>query len=219
MKLASRLLIGAAALLFSVGTAAAMSAVAVVDLNMRSGPGTGYPVVAVIPQGEPVDATNCNAGWCQVAYGGAMGWASEAYLNLTGDNYSYGYGGPYYTWPYYGGYIGSYWYGNWPYYGNYYYNRPYYNRPYYNRPYYNRPGYYRPGYAYNRPGYYNRPGRYGGAYLGPRVGGGLYGGGARVGGGFHGGGGALRGGGGARMGGGFHGGGGGFHGGGGARRH
>ncbi len=128
MKLASRLLIGAAALLFSVGTAAAMSAVAVVDLNVRSGPGTGYPVVAVIPQGDIVDATGCGGGWCQVAYRGNMGWASQAYLNITGDYYSYGYGGPYYTWPYYGGYVGSYWYGTWPYYSTYYYNRPYYNR-------------------------------------------------------------------------------------------
>jgi len=184
MKFASRLVVSASVFLLTVGSAAAMTAVAVVDLNVRSGPGTRYPVIAVIPRGDVADATNCSAGWCQVAYRGNMGWASQAYLNLTGNAYY----NDYYTGPYYNDYY--YPFGliyTWPYYNNYYYGGAYYP---------------------NRPGYYpNRPGRVDGVRPAPRTtlspyrhsgigvqrphmspAPGLRAGGARVGGAMHGGG-------------------------------
>jgi len=116
MHVASSLLAGAAALLIGAGTASAATAVASNDLNVRSGPGTQYPVVTVIPQGGAVTATDCNGSWCRVDYRGRDGWASQAYLSgavATGAP-SYGYAEPEYdtgypayaydySEPYYGG--------------------------------------------------------------------------------------------------------------------
>ena len=214
MKLASRIVVSAATFLLTVGSAAAMTAVAVVDLNVRTGPGVQYPVIAVIPQGDVADAQNCGGGWCQVTYRGNMGWASEAYLNLVADGYNTG--------TYYGGYYpfgwGWGWGYTWPYYNNYYYGGTYY--PNYGTYYPNRPSYYpnRPGY---RPGRVDRlhpaprttlnpyrPGQGGMAVQRPRATAapGLRAGGARMGGGAMRGG-AMHGGGAMRGGGAMHGGG------------
>ena len=51
-----------AALGLSTGIAAAAPAVTETDLNMRSGPGTGYGVVTVIPDGATVDVAGCSGG-------------------------------------------------------------------------------------------------------------------------------------------------------------
>jgi len=107
MKLPTRLLAGAAAVLFTTGTAAAATVVADTSLNVRSGPGIQYPVIAVIPDGAAVDATGCRNGWCQVDYRGHVGWASQAYLTgnvaATPYTYSYSYDEPYYAGRYYYG--------------------------------------------------------------------------------------------------------------------
>jgi hypothetical protein len=200
MKVLSSMALGAVVLTVAASSALAAPVVASVDLNMRSGPGTRYPVIAVILRGDTADASDCAAGWCRVVYRGQMGWASEAYLSGAPQDYTYDYGGPYYTWPWYNNYyFGSYGY-YWPYYNNYYYNRNYYYGYHHRYPYGMRPGggYYRPGHSWT-PG---RPGT-GGAI------GGHYGGGAHFGGGGarFGGGGAHFGGGGAHFGGGGHGGG------------
>ena len=73
-------MVGAAGiLLLSSGVAAAYPAVAVTDLNVRSGQGTGFPVIAVLPRGSTVDVTGCGDGWCYVRnYGG---FASARYLD------------------------------------------------------------------------------------------------------------------------------------------
>ena len=75
---------GAAALAFSLPSAAeAQSYGAVIqDLNLRSGPSTGYRVLAVMPGGAPVSVHHCTGGWCQVTFGGRTGWASQRYLDL-----------------------------------------------------------------------------------------------------------------------------------------
>ena len=107
MKLPTRLLAGAAALLFTTGITAAATVVADADLNVRSGPGTQYPVIAVIPDGVAVNATGCQGGWCRVDYRGHLGWASSAYLTgaaaapySSSEPYSYSYNEPYYGEPY-----------------------------------------------------------------------------------------------------------------------
>ena len=72
-------------LLLSTGLAAAAPARVATDLNVRSGEGTGYPVVAVMPAGEVVEVSGCGDGWCFVRdYGG---FASSSYLDVAGAAY------------------------------------------------------------------------------------------------------------------------------------
>ncbi|ESW60203.1 MAG: hypothetical protein Q27BPR15_13285 [Rhodobacter sp. CACIA14H1] len=54
------------------------------DLNLRAGPGPGYPILTVIPAQAPVTLRGCLAqqSWCQVDYGGQQGWASGDYLTV-----------------------------------------------------------------------------------------------------------------------------------------
>jgi len=71
------------------GTAsAAAAAVTVSNLNMRAGPGTGYPVVRVLPANAAVTIYGCNAGtsWCDVGFGPDRGWVSANYLQVTYQN-------------------------------------------------------------------------------------------------------------------------------------
>ncbi len=77
MKLKT-LAIAAGAFLLSGGLAAA--ATVTNDLNLRSGPGTGYRVVGTMPAGAYVDVLGCSGGWCRVNWGGAVGYASASYL-------------------------------------------------------------------------------------------------------------------------------------------
>ncbi len=80
MKLPTRLLAGAAALMFTTGIAAAATMVADTPLHIRSGPGIQYPVVGVIPDGGSASSSGCTSGWCHVNYDGLRGWSSGAYL-------------------------------------------------------------------------------------------------------------------------------------------
>ena len=67
-------------LLLSTGLVAAAPARVETDLNVRSGEGTGYPVVATMPAGATVDVSGCGDGWCYVRdYGG---FASASYLDV-----------------------------------------------------------------------------------------------------------------------------------------
>jgi uncharacterized protein YraI len=51
-------------------------------LNVRSGPGFQYPVVAQMQANAPAPVTGCiqDYSWCSVALGGVSGWASAPYL-------------------------------------------------------------------------------------------------------------------------------------------
>ena len=50
-------------------------------LNLRTGPGTTYGVMTVMPQGTIVAATGASQnGFLEVAYNGTYGWASQQYL-------------------------------------------------------------------------------------------------------------------------------------------
>ncbi|MGE0725061.1 MAG: SH3 domain-containing protein, partial [Alphaproteobacteria bacterium] len=53
------------------------------DLNLRSGPGTEYPPVLVLPAGVPVVVHGCLEGWswCDVSWGEARGWVAGSYLS------------------------------------------------------------------------------------------------------------------------------------------
>ncbi|HKS60777.1 MAG TPA: SH3 domain-containing protein [Xanthobacteraceae bacterium] len=84
MTLRTKLLGAGAALLLSTGAALAVPATAQTDLNVRSGPGTQYPVVGSIQGGETVDARGCTGGWCRVSFSGGTGWASRSYLAMGG---------------------------------------------------------------------------------------------------------------------------------------
>lgn len=58
------------------------------DLNLRAGPGPGYPILGVIPAQAPVILRGCLAeqSWCQVEFDGQQGWASGDYLAvMQGD--------------------------------------------------------------------------------------------------------------------------------------
>lgn len=58
------------------------NATAWTELNLRSGPGATYDVIAVIPTSQSVKVDGCldASNWCRVTYGEINGWASGDYL-------------------------------------------------------------------------------------------------------------------------------------------
>jgi uncharacterized protein YraI len=52
------------------------------NVNMRAGPSTRYPAVAVIPAGSSVEIRGClsDVNWCDVEFYGGRGWVSGQYL-------------------------------------------------------------------------------------------------------------------------------------------
>jgi uncharacterized protein YraI len=106
MKLPTRLLAGAAALLLTTGIAAAATVVADTPLNIRSGPGIQYPIVGVIRDGGSAWSRGCQFGWCHVDYHGVRGWSSGAYLTSSAVAVAppaVAVAPPYYAQPYYYG--------------------------------------------------------------------------------------------------------------------
>ncbi|MEH0076180.1 SH3 domain-containing protein [Pannonibacter sp. Pt2] len=69
--------------LLGAGAANAWTAQATADINMRSGPGTGYAPLLVIPRGAVVEAGACSR-WCQVFFAGYRGFVSARYLAPAG---------------------------------------------------------------------------------------------------------------------------------------
>jgi uncharacterized protein YraI len=51
-------------------------------LNLRSGPGKSYPVVAIMPVNTEVNVYDCHqeGSWCHVSYAGFEGWAWHRFL-------------------------------------------------------------------------------------------------------------------------------------------
>jgi uncharacterized protein YraI len=100
-----KLLALAAGAALIAGTGAASAAVVSNDLNLRAGPGTSYPVISTMPAGAQVAVRNCSGNWCQVNFGGEVGWASASYLGGGGSaavatgyaEPSYAYSGPSYA--------------------------------------------------------------------------------------------------------------------------
>lgn len=63
----------------------AFPAQSTVSLNVRSGPSTSYGVVDVLYQGETVDVSSCNSGWCAITHNGPDGYVSGRYLTQTSN--------------------------------------------------------------------------------------------------------------------------------------
>jgi uncharacterized protein YraI len=61
------------------------SASTTASLNMRSGPGTGYSIIRVLPAGTTVSLTGQRSGeFVSIAYSSSYGWVSERYLTGGG---------------------------------------------------------------------------------------------------------------------------------------
>jgi uncharacterized protein YraI len=58
------------------------TAITTASVNLRSGPGTNYSVIAVIPPATqlPVTGRTSDNAWYQVIFNGLQGWASASYL-------------------------------------------------------------------------------------------------------------------------------------------
>lgn len=66
--------------------ALAATATTTTALNLRSGPGTGYSVMAVMPAGSTVTLLGTNQnGFAKVTYANMTGWAYSAYLSQGGS--------------------------------------------------------------------------------------------------------------------------------------
>ena len=80
----SRLAVLAAgvAVLAMAGPALAIPGYSTAHLNLRTGPGTQYPVIGVMEYNTPANLTGCLAdwSWCSVSVAGINGWASAEYL-------------------------------------------------------------------------------------------------------------------------------------------
>ncbi|WP_102225595.1 SH3 domain-containing protein [Acidimangrovimonas sediminis] len=108
---------------------AATGAVTVSTLNLRAGPGTGYPVVRVLPAGAQVTLYGCTGDtrWCDAAWDGGRGWVSASYVEVTyhgaprpltpGTLAIVGLGVVAFNQAYWNAhYVGQPWYGRWSYY-------------------------------------------------------------------------------------------------------
>jgi Tol biopolymer transport system component len=56
-------------------------------LNVRTGPGTAYPIIGGLSLGDSVEVVGKNTAgtWLQIAYSGQEAWISAAYVDLTGS--------------------------------------------------------------------------------------------------------------------------------------
>jgi uncharacterized protein YraI len=68
--------------------ALAFTATSSAHLNLRSGPGPQYPVVATIGHDDKIDVHGClkEVTWCDVNWGDQRGWASADYIAYDTDN-------------------------------------------------------------------------------------------------------------------------------------
>lgn len=89
MALSKKLMAGglaALALLATTATAFAAPAFATGNVNVRSGPGTGYSRVDTLRRGEQVEVVECRGSWCFIEKRGPDGWVSANYLSRGGHN-------------------------------------------------------------------------------------------------------------------------------------
>jgi len=72
-----------------ISVSAAEIKVTTANLNLRSGPGTGYSIITVMPKGAEVTVTGYSGGWAKVNYGNYSGYASNTYLALKSSGKTY----------------------------------------------------------------------------------------------------------------------------------
>lgn len=53
------------------------------DLNVRSGPGNGYEVIACLPKGCSVKITSVSGSWYKVSANGVTGYCYSAWIKVT----------------------------------------------------------------------------------------------------------------------------------------
>ena len=78
-------LAGAAVAICAVaGSALAVPAYTATGVNLRAGPGAGYPAVSYIPPGVPAEVFGCLGGWswCDVGVDGQRGWVPGGRLDV-----------------------------------------------------------------------------------------------------------------------------------------
>ena len=56
------------------------------NLNLRSGPGTSYSIIAVIPKGTQVNVISISGNWAKLTYAGKQGYASISYLTKVASD-------------------------------------------------------------------------------------------------------------------------------------
>lgn len=85
MQILKALALAAVTLAGLPALAQAAPAVSTANVNMRSGPSTGYPPVQVIPAGMRVEIHGClqSANWCDVSFARYRGWVSGSYLQAA----------------------------------------------------------------------------------------------------------------------------------------
>ena len=83
MTLARASSLAAMALLFSVASAEANPTTVSAEVNLRDTPATSGKILALIPKGTSVEATNCSNGWCQVSFNGQQGYAISRNLGMA----------------------------------------------------------------------------------------------------------------------------------------
>ena len=77
------------AVLATTIAASAAPAVATGNVNVRTGPGTGFRVVDTLRRGEHVDVQHCRGSWCYVEKRGPDGWVSANYLRSGRPNWDH----------------------------------------------------------------------------------------------------------------------------------
>jgi uncharacterized protein YraI len=105
--------------------ASAQDAFTTRTVNVRAGPDTSYPAVAVLGAGAPVQVMGCldDWSWCDVVFGDNRGWVYSPYLSYVYQGYRV----PFYSYaPAFGIPIISFSIG--PYWDEYYRGRPWYGR-------------------------------------------------------------------------------------------
>ena len=66
--------------MMTAGAVLAAPAKANTDANVRSGPGTGYAVVATLEEGEYIIVRSCTTRWCKVTRVGKDGYVARTLL-------------------------------------------------------------------------------------------------------------------------------------------
>jgi hypothetical protein len=72
-------------LAFSATTASAAPATVTMDINLRSGPGSGYAVMGSFRAGTVVDVQECAGRWCAITYGDVRGYVNSTHLAAVVD--------------------------------------------------------------------------------------------------------------------------------------
>jgi uncharacterized protein YraI len=73
------------ALLVAAAPAFAVEGYSTAHLNVRTGPGTQYPIAGMMEYNVPANITGCinDYSWCAVTVAGVNGWVSSEYLVLN----------------------------------------------------------------------------------------------------------------------------------------